>query len=156
LSDGQHNLVVYASDLAGNIGSSDTISFTVDTSPPSILLLSPQNQTYTTNELQLDFTLNKTALWASYSLDGQETVTATGNVSLTDLAYGSHTITVYAKDTRGNMVASETIYFSVTEPFPTVLAAATLAAAVVLGAAAALLWHFKRSGKAAKKLKLQG
>jgi hypothetical protein len=154
LPDGQHSIVVYASDLAGNVGSSDIINFTVDTSPPSILLLSPQNQTYTTNELLLDFMLNETASWVGYSLDGQETVTATGNVSLTDLAYGSHTITVYAKDTHGNMVASETMHFSVAEPFPTVLAAALTAAVVMAGGAAALLWHFKKSSKAAKKPKL--
>ena len=156
LPDGQHSIVVYASDLSGNVGSSDIVNFTVDTSPPSILLLSLQNQTYTTNELQLDFTLNKTALWAGYSLDGQETVTARGNVSLKGLAYGSHTIIVYAKDAYGNMVASETMHFSVAEPFPTVLAAAALTAAVVAGGVAALLWHFKRSSKAAKKPKLQG
>jgi hypothetical protein len=156
LPDGQHSIVVYASDLSGKVGSSDIVNFTVDTSPPSILLLSPQNQTYTTNELQLDFTLNKTALWAGYSLDGQETVTARGNVSLKGLAYGSHTIIVYAKDAYGNMVASETTHFSVAEPFPTVLAAAALTAAVIAGGAAALLWHFKRSSKAAKKPKLQG
>ena len=153
LPDGQHSIVVYASDLSGNVGSSDIVNFTVDTSPPSILLRSPQNQTYTTSELQLDFTLNKTALWVGYSLDGQETVTATGNVSLTGLAYGSHTITVYAKDVYGNMVASETMHFSVAESFPTVLAAAALTAAVIAGGAAVLLLHFKRSSKAAKKSK---
>ena len=97
--------------------------------------------------------MNKTALWVGYSLDGQETVTATGNVSLTGLAYGSHTITVYAKDVYGNMVASETMHFSVAESFPTVLAAAALTAAVIAGGAAVLLLHFKRSSKAAKKSK---
>jgi len=32
-------------------------------------------------------------------------------------------ITVYANDTYGNMVASETVYFSVPEPFPAIWAA---------------------------------
>jgi hypothetical protein len=152
LPDGQHSIVVYASDLAGNVGSSDIIRFTVDTSPPSILLLSPQNQTYTTPDLLLDFTLNETASWTGYSLDGQDVVTVTGNISLIDLAYGSHSITVYAKDAYGNMVASEMMHFSVAEPFPTVLTAALTAAVIACGGVVLLL-HFRRTGKAAKKPK---
>jgi hypothetical protein len=150
LSDGVHRIVIYASDMARNVGASDVIHFTVDTSPPSIRLLSPQNQTYTTTEVLLDFMLNETASWTAYSLDGQEPVTTTGNISLTDLASGSHTITVYAKDAYSNMVASEIMHFSVAEPFPTVLTAA-LTTVIVACCIAVLLLHFRRTGKATKK-----
>jgi hypothetical protein len=113
LADGMHSLVVYTRDLAGNIASSAKVYFTIDTVPPSILLLSPKNQTYDTTELLLNFTLNETASWIGYSLDGQETVTITGNTTLTALSYRQHTITVYATDSAGNTGSSETIHFSV-------------------------------------------
>ena len=149
LPDGSHSIVVYASDLAGNIGSSDIIHFTVDTSPPSISLLSPQNQTYNPADLLLNFTLNETATWIGYSLDGQETVTITGNTILTDLSYGSHAITVYATDPAGNTGTSETIHFSVPEPFPTAWTATAIA--MIATGGVAFLFHFKRTNKATKK-----
>jgi ABC-type dipeptide/oligopeptide/nickel transport system permease subunit len=40
------------------------------------------------------------------------------------LSYGSHNITVYATDMVGRNGASETIYFSITAPFPTTLVVA--------------------------------
>ena len=125
-----------------------TINFTVDTSPPGIVFLSPQNQTYTTTALTLSFTLNETATWTGYSLDGQETVPFTGNISLTGLAYGQHTITVYTKDAYGNLGASETLHLTVEAPFPTLWTAA-LTAIVTAGAVASLL-YFKRFSKTKK------
>jgi hypothetical protein len=150
LADGMHSLVVYARDLAGNIASSAKVYFTIDTFPPSILLLSPQNQTYDTAELLLNFTLNETVSWIGYSLDGQETVTITGNTTLTGLSYGSHTITVYAIDSAGNTGSSETIHFSVPEPFPTMWIATAIIAIIATGGLA-FLFHFKRTNKASKK-----
>jgi hypothetical protein len=150
LPDGSHSIVVYASDSAGNIGSSNMVHFAMDTSPPSISVLSPQNQTYNTAELLLNFTLNENTSWIGYSLDGQEAVTITGNTTLTNLSYGSHTITVYANDTYGNMATSETIYFSVPEPFPTTWT--VTAAAIVATGGVAFLFYFKRT-KSNKKPK---
>jgi hypothetical protein len=148
LPDGSHSIVVYASDLAGNIGSSDMIHFTVDTSPPSISLLSPQNQTYNSADLLLNFTLNETASWIVYSLDGQENITITENTILTDLSYGTHAITVYATDLAGNTGTSETIHFSVKEPFPTMIAAA-IAMAATAGTASAI--YFTKNKKPIRK-----
>jgi len=80
-----------------------------------------------------------------YSLDGQETITVTGNTTLTSLSNGLHHIAVYAKDTLGNEGASETISFTVEVPelFPTTLvatASATSLGIVGLG----LLVYFKK------------
>jgi len=149
LTDGNHSIVVYASDLAGNIGESDTIHFTVDTTAPNLLLLSPQNQTYTTT-LQLNFTLNETASWTGYSLDGQENITVKGNISLKEMAYGSHMITVYANDTYGNMAASETVYFSVPEPFP-VIWTASITGILAIGGTILLL-RFQRTIRNKKRI----
>lgn len=151
LPDGGHSIVVYATDSAGNVGASDIIHFTVDTTTPSISLLSPQNQTYATTEVMLHFTLNENASWTGYTLDGQENVTVTGNISLTEMAYGSHRITVYANDTYGNMAASETVYFSVSKPFPVMWTGALTA--IIAGGGVVLLLRFKRNNKVKKRTK---
>jgi hypothetical protein len=78
-----------------------------------------------------------------YSLDGQNNVTVTGNVTLSGLSVGLHNVTVYANDTLGNMGASATVAFNVEVPFPTALvAAASGATAIVVGAG--LLFYFKK------------
>jgi len=149
LADGTHSIVVFAYDSIGNTASSAQVLFTIDTMPPEILLLSPQNQTYDTAELLLNFTLNETASWMGYSLDGQETVTVDGNMTLSGLTVGSHNITVYATDSVGNMGSSETVYFSIPEPLPTMWIAA--AVAIMATGGVTFLIYFKRSKKASKK-----
>lgn len=83
-----------------------------------ITILSPQNQTYNTYSLPLNFTLNRAAAWVGYSLDGQENVTTMGNTTLAGVTYGLHTLTIYANDTEGNTDTSEAIIFNVV-PSPT-------------------------------------
>ena len=65
-------------------------------------------------------------LW--YNLDNHEKIGVLPNTNLIRLSNGTHNLTVYAVDEAGNK-ASETIYFSVEEPFTTTLIAV---AAVVL------------------------
>ena len=147
LSDGMHSLVVYASDIAGNMGSSDMVHFTIDTILPSISIVSPENKTYDTTDIPLTFTIDESVLWMAYSLDGQANTTITGNTTLSGLSDGSHSLTVYAKDTAGNTGASETIYFSIaqhSELFPTWIAVAIVIIAVV---AVALLVYFAKVKK---------
>jgi len=118
LSDGYHNLVVYANDTAGNMGSSDTVYFAIDTTAPSISILSPENKTYDTTDLPLNFTVDEPVSWMAYSLDGQANVTISGDVTLSGLSDGSHNIIVYAEDAAGNTGASQTIYFTIEIPPP--------------------------------------
>ena len=115
LSDGTHSLIVYASDIAGNNGSSDMVYFTVDTALPSISIVSPENKTYDTADIPLTFTVDKTVFWVAYILDGQTNVTITGDTILTGLSDGSHSLIVYATDTLGNTGNSETICFTVAQ-----------------------------------------
>ena len=88
-----------------------------DTTPPTISIASPENKTYTVNNVSLTFTVNELTSWIGYSLDEQANVTITGNTTLTGLAEKPHTRIVYAKDIAGNTGASETIYFT-TIPLP--------------------------------------
>jgi parallel beta-helix repeat protein len=119
--------------------------YLLKTTPPKIALLSPVNQQFNESSVSLLFTVDKQVSWMGYSLDGQDNITVTGNSTITELINGLHNITVYAKDTFGNEVASETITFAVEvpKPFPTVLIViATIG--LVAGVGAGLLFYFKK------------
>ena len=113
LSNGMHSLAVYAKDTGGKIVSCEPFYFTVDTTSPSISLLTTENKTYDTTDIPLNFAVNETVIQISYSLDGQENITVTRNMTLTGLSEGSHYLTVYAKDAAGNIGNSGTVYFSI-------------------------------------------
>jgi hypothetical protein len=119
----------------------------IDNLAPCIEILSPENETYMESSITLNFTVNESAHLA-YSLDGEENVTITGNMTLTGLANGNHNLIVYAKDETGNTGASETVFFNVNvpEPFPVVLVTAVFVAAVAV-AGAGLLLYFRRRKK---------
>ena len=111
-------------------------------------LISPENTTYISENVTLEFTVNKQTTWMAYSLDGQETVTITGNVTLTGLSNGLHNVTVYAKDALENMGKSEITYFSVEvpEPFPTALV--VVVSVAIFGAVGiGLLVYFKKRNR---------
>jgi parallel beta-helix repeat protein len=84
-------------------------------SPPAIFIVSPENKTYTVNSVSLSFTVSEPTSWIKYSLDNQANITITGDITLSDLAYGEHSITLYAEDTDGKTGTSETIYFTIAE-----------------------------------------
>ncbi|MCW4048083.1 MAG: right-handed parallel beta-helix repeat-containing protein [Candidatus Bathyarchaeota archaeon] len=119
----------------------------LQTTPPKVSLESPLNQTYYDSSVPLNFSVKvlspvKDVGWTGYSLDGQRNVTVTSNITLTGLSSGSHSVTVYANDTYGNMGASETVTFTITEQFPVMPVAVGSAAAAV--AAAGLLFRYKK------------
>lgn len=78
-----------------------------------IKVLSPQNTTYNSAEVPLEYKLNSIFYTTKYSLDGQANQTIIGNTVLTGLSDGSHSIVVYAESPLDNSSASETIYFTV-------------------------------------------
>ena len=131
------------------MGSSSTVYFAIDTTVPSISILSPENKTYDTTDLPLNFTVDEPVSWMAYSLDGQANVTITGDVTLSGLSDGSHNIIVYAKDAAGNTGASQTIYFTIETPPPSeafpIWIVVTIAIIVI--AALALLVYFTKIKK---------
>ena len=141
LSDGSHVVTVYGGYYFGGINQRyevfkhASISFAVDTAPPSISLFSIENITYGKPDISLNFTVNELASQFAYSLDGQDNVTIAGNSTLTDLPYGDHNVTVFATDEVGNTGASETIFFTIPEPpepFPTTLVVASVIIIVIV------------------------
>jgi N-acetylneuraminic acid mutarotase len=138
LSEGEHRLTVYANDTFGNMVSSSNVTFNVDTLPPLIIVLSPENRTYGESDVQSAFTVDEPVTWMGYSLDGQDNVTITGNVTLAVLSEGSHNITFYAIDLVGHTGASKAVYFEIT-PFPTITVAAVAVSMTIVVATGYLL-----------------
>ncbi len=138
VSEGAHTLTAYANDTFGNMVSSDAICFSVDTFSPQIAVLSPENKTYGGTDIQILFTVDEPVTWMGYSLDGQDTVTVSGNVTLAVLSEGSHNITLYATDVVGHNGASRTVFFEIS-PFPIVLVAAVAAIITITAATVYLL-----------------
>jgi N-acetylneuraminic acid mutarotase len=139
LSEGQHRLFVYVNDTFGNAVSSNAIFFYVDTLSPYISIFAPENKTYNGNDLQSTVILNEPVSWLAYSLDQQDNVTISTNVTLAALQEGSHNITFYATDLVGNVGASSTIYFNITT-FPIIwIAGVSVTLTIVIAAAYLLL-----------------
>ena len=90
---------------------------------PTVNLVSPESVTSSIRNVSVNFIPNKQMSWIGYSLDGLENITISGNLTLTDLPFGTHNITVYAIDGYGNQNSSQTISFTIKEPeyFPTLL-----------------------------------
>jgi len=123
----------------------EPVSAPVDFTGPSILFLSIENKTYDEGSIPLNFTVNEAVTQITYSLDGKENITITGNTTLTGLPNGDHNLTIYAEDESGNVGASETMYFSVDVPFPTALVVAASIIAIVVVSAVLLVYFRKRN-----------
>jgi hypothetical protein len=122
------------------LNGSSRVNFSVDL-PPTISILSLENETYNTSNVKLDFSVNESISAVSYSLDGKDNVTISGNTTLTGLPNGNHDVTIYATDKGGN-VGSETISFSVDVPFPTTLVISSVITVAVVSIG--LLFYFKK------------
>jgi hypothetical protein len=124
LSEGTHNITVYygwqyqgipenPSLERYEVFAQRTVKFSIDESPPTISGLSISNKTYNLEDIPLNFDVDENTSWAAYNLDNQGNVTIQGNVTLTGLSDGYHSIVVYANDTLGNMGESETVFFTI-------------------------------------------
>jgi Rieske Fe-S protein len=117
--EGNNTLVVFAEDLVGNIGNS-TVSFFVDTTPPEITIISPEDGvTYETTTVDLEYSINEPTRWVNYTLDGAGNVTISGNTTLEKLSNGPHNLTIYAEDLAGN-IGSNAVVFGVYAIAPTI------------------------------------
>lgn len=144
LSVGSHGITVYVNNSFGVTSRSKTIHFAIDTVPPSVTILSPEeNKTYTTNAVLLKFAVDEETSWSGYSLDEQQTVASSEDLNLTELSQGHHSLVVYAKDIAGNTGASETIYFNVAANGPDAFQLWILAVIVVTVAAGSTILIYR-------------
>lgn len=88
---------------------------TVDTNPPDLILSSPINTDYSTNQIDIEYFVSDSSsgvdmVW--YNIDGDQNVTLTGNKAIT-VSKGQHTFYIYARDKAGLVNGSEFVSFSV-------------------------------------------
>ena len=119
-------------------------SYVLENTMPKISVLSPANETYNNSSVPLVYAVDKPVNWTGCSVDGKLNETITGNATLTGLSSGLHNMTVYAQDAFGNIGASETIYFTIIEPFPTMLVVTSVIIVAVVGVGVGLLFYFKK------------
>ena len=125
---------------------SSTVSFIKDVVPPRITVLSPQNTTYTSSEVELDYTVNEVASEVLYCLDGKQNQTLTDSLTLIGLEEGFHNVTMYAADLAGNAAEPKTLFFNVDlpEPFPVATVAAVSGTSVAIIGVGLLVYFKKR------------
>ncbi len=128
LPDGEHKLRIHATDIVSN-EAEKTFSFTVDNTPPEILIKSPKNDTIVADSLQIDFKVEDKNL----AEDGAITILLPDGESLEDIMThsfdvtgmddGPYYLTIMAVDIAGNeqnlMIAFNVDHKFVPEP-PTV------------------------------------
>ena len=143
LSNGDYNLTVenfYDVSTGVQVTNSTSITFTICTAyqnatgvfQPSIepypqltinSFSSPTNNVATNNDkyaqVDFSFSLNVIPSWVGYSIDGKSNQTISGfsaiyNIQASiNVPLGSHTVTLYAKDTDGNWAAPVTFYSTI-------------------------------------------
>jgi len=113
-----------------------------------LLLISPANTTYTTKSVPLSYSVSEHANWVGYSIDNQANVTVTGNLTLTELPNGLHTLAIYANNTEGNDAKTQTVTFETKNEAITSITLETcvlaITATVLACAAGGLLFFFTR------------
>jgi hypothetical protein len=120
---GNYRLSGYAEPLPGEVNLVDN-TYTDDmvrvVHVPVVSVVSPENRTYVSCSVVLNFTVDEPVSWMGYSLDGLGNVTVTGNTTLTSLTEGSHHVTVFANNTAGVIGVSNTIRFAVDTVAPNI------------------------------------
>ena len=84
-------------------------------SPPDLNLeiISPENTTYGTSEIQLNYTTDEHVIRVTYTIDSKESISSKGNQTITNLSNGIHNITLCAYGSDGQ-IASQSTRFSIT------------------------------------------
>jgi len=123
LADGNHTVSATSTDPAGNNGSSPTVTFTIDSTPPTIVINSGNAIVTNDNTPRIPGTSSEpNGTNVSVTLDGQTNITPmSGGAWFIDwpltLADGSYIVTARVTDAAGNSTAtSQTVTIDRTAP----------------------------------------
>ncbi|MGA2680900.1 MAG: hypothetical protein ABSF44_03770 [Candidatus Bathyarchaeia archaeon] len=122
LADGNCTFTITAHYANGRIDTPENETFTVDTSfiYPVLTVISPRNQTYNSNQVDITYHINSKVLYSYYSLDNANWVWFNGNMTLNGLSTGLHelqiSVVTEANAQTGYGDEAQTIYFSVNPP----------------------------------------
>ena len=104
LSEGPHTFYLRATDAAGNTDqSSASYSWTVDTTPPETTIDSHPSALTNSTSATFEFSSNEANSTFECKLDAGTFASCTSPKSYSNLADGSHTFQVRAKDNTGNL-----------------------------------------------------
>lgn len=107
LNEGTHTYKIRAVDAAGNRSAESSYSWTVDLTPPSIQLTAKPAAATTSSSATFSFTNNETggASFNGYEckLDSASFSTCVSGVSFSSLSQGTHSFSIRASDTVGNL-----------------------------------------------------
>ncbi|MBT6775079.1 hypothetical protein HOA91_06960, partial [Candidatus Woesearchaeota archaeon] len=113
-NDGNHNITVWVNDSVNNVVS-DSVTFTLDSITPTITLVSPSNNTNTTNS-GLDITYiatdnNRDSCWYSNdTMTSNTTLASCANITSVTWNDGQHNVTIWVNDTFGNVNLSSVTF----------------------------------------------
>ena len=111
LSDGIHTIVARAEYAVA------CVSFTIDTVPPYLSIMMPENLTHNKSTILLEYLVAGYPK-VSYSLDGKDNVSITENSTLRGIIDGVHQLILYGKTSDGSVVASEPVFFGINSGKP--------------------------------------
>jgi hypothetical protein len=125
LAGGPHSLTVTATDKVGKVGSPATLSFTVDATAPAVVFDSPAANAVTLPTGSINFHAtdpdNSTGFTFTCKLDSTAVVACTSPFVYSGLVGGSHSLTVTATDSVGNVGSPATLQFTVDNTPPAVV-----------------------------------
>jgi len=127
-AEGAHTFLVRATDLAGNVGASVSVSWSVDLTAPvtSISVLQTATNAYTFN-----LSANEAVSVFECSMDGAAFASCGTSVSYTGLSSGTHTFTARATDTSGNLdLGGTSVSVGVVGPISTSITSTNPSAAI--------------------------
>ncbi len=110
IADGNYTAQFYANDSAGNLNNSESIAFTVDTTPPGITIdnIVANGSYFTDTGKNVEYTATDTngidSCW--YSNDTMtQNITFNGCADITNVTWtqGNHDVHIWANDTLGNI-----------------------------------------------------
>jgi hypothetical protein len=112
LSDGDHNLLIRASDLAQNMSETLSYSFKIDTIAPQILItsVSPSEALSSSTEKSFSFSGNEAIAHYECQLNGQGFQDCSSPIAYAGLVDGSYLFEVRGTDLAGNISSSIVSY----------------------------------------------
>lgn len=122
VSEGSHNLVVMATDLAGNMAAPIELSWSMDFSSPQIsfgTMLPSASSVINSNALTVNVNATEPVIYASV-LDGVDLGQGASPIELTNLNEGAHSLVLSAVDGAGNAANTITHDFTVDLTAPVV------------------------------------
>jgi outer membrane protein assembly factor BamB len=120
LADGSHTFAATGTDPAGNVSAPVTVTWTVDTIPPTVTLSSGPVGVVNSRSATFTFTSNESGATFKCSKNGKPYATCTSPYTINNLPDGPQTFSVYAIDKAGNKGTAKTWTWTVDATAPVV------------------------------------